>query len=252
MPEFDQTPDFPGEFGFKISWFAVKASDPVSVLEALAFGHPTPANWASGLAAAYGRSQDSEASVFVSPPISGWVLVVGSLLPYPTNQTHHDIGKRFDLLFARLMSRFEDVQFFGSHRVVDFSAWARALSGKPLRIFAWSGSEGAVLANIGVQTAEEAKLGFTDLSGLSPADAGNKIFAIAGQQQAEQDALVVSGLPRRDAQAKVLQKGRNAFPRETDVVDLAGLWSINPLEVQDQDDPSALGLAVRLPDELAQ
>jgi hypothetical protein len=77
MPEFDQTPDFPGEFGFKISWFAVKASDPVSVLEALAFGHPTPANWASGLAAAYGRSQDSEASVFVSPPISGWVLGSG-------------------------------------------------------------------------------------------------------------------------------------------------------------------------------
>lgn len=252
MPEFDQTPDFPEEFGFKTSWFAVKASDPASVLDTLEFGEATPANWSSGLAATYGHSQDSEAWVFVSPPIGGWVLVVGSWLPYPTNEIHHDIGKKFDLLFSRLMRRFEDVQFFGSHRVVEFAAWARALNGKPLRIFAWTGSEGAVLANIGEQTAEEAKLGFTDLSGLSPSDAGEKIFAIAGEQQDAQDAFVASGLSRRDARAKALQNGRSAFPGETDVIDLAGLWSINPLEIQDQDDPSALGLAVRLPKELAQ
>jgi hypothetical protein len=252
MPSFDQTPDMPEEFGFKISWFAVKASDPASVLEALEFGGATPANWASGLAAAYGRSQDSEAWVFASPPISGWVLVVGSSLPYPSNETHHDFGRRFDELFSRLMNRFEDVQYFGSHRVVDFAAWARAMNGKPLRIFAWSGSDGAVLANIGEQTPEEAKLGFTDLSGLSPSHAAEKIFAIAGQQQAEQETLVGSGLSRRDARAKVLQKGRDAFPGETDVVDLAELWSINPLEVQDQGNPSALGLAVRLPRDLSQ
>jgi hypothetical protein len=34
MPSFDQTPDMPEEFGFKMSWFAVKASDTASVLEA--------------------------------------------------------------------------------------------------------------------------------------------------------------------------------------------------------------------------
>jgi hypothetical protein len=28
MPSFDQTPDKPEPFGFKISWFAVKATDP--------------------------------------------------------------------------------------------------------------------------------------------------------------------------------------------------------------------------------
>jgi hypothetical protein len=52
MPSFDQTPDKPAPFGFKISWFAVKATDPAAVLDALEFKEAMPANWASGLAAA--------------------------------------------------------------------------------------------------------------------------------------------------------------------------------------------------------
>jgi hypothetical protein len=56
-----------------------------------------------------------------------------------------------------------------SYRVCDFVAWARAVKGKPIRIFAYFGSEGEVLANVGDQTAEEAKLKFANLSGLSRA-----------------------------------------------------------------------------------
>lgn len=127
MPSFDQRPDAPRPFGFKISWFAVKASDPTSVLDALEFSETAPTNWASGLAAAYGDPQNSDSWVFASPPVGGWILMAGSSLPYPTHETHHDIGRRFDELFYRLMNRFDDVHFFGSHRVVEFAAWARAL-----------------------------------------------------------------------------------------------------------------------------
>jgi hypothetical protein len=189
MASFDETPDKPTGFGFKVLWFAVKATDPASVLDALEFGERTPANWASGLATVYGDQW-----VFASPPVSGWILVVGLSLPYPTNETHHDIGKRFDVLFSRLMQRFDDVQFFGSHRVSDFVTWARAVNGKPMRTFAWSGSNGEVLANFGEQTPEEAKLGFINLTGLSPSDAVDRIFKIVGEQQDEADALVASGL----------------------------------------------------------
>lgn len=35
MPSFDQTPDEPEPFGYKISWFALKTSDPAAVLEAI-------------------------------------------------------------------------------------------------------------------------------------------------------------------------------------------------------------------------
>ena len=247
MPSFDQTPDKPKGFGFKVLWFAVKASNPASVLNALEFGETMPANWASGLATVYGDQW-----VFASPPISGWILVVGLSLPYPTNETHHDIGKRFDVLFSRLMKRFDDVQFFGSHRVCDFVTWARAVNGKPMRTFAWSGSNGEVLANFGEQTLEEAKLGLINLTGLSPSDAVDKIFKIVGEQQDEADALVASGLSRREALARVRQNGRGNFPSETDVVELAALWSIDPSRLEQQDHPAGLGLAARLPNDLMQ
>jgi hypothetical protein len=53
MPSVDQMPDKPVPFGYKVSWFAVKASDRAQVLDALEFGRGTPANWASGLAARF-------------------------------------------------------------------------------------------------------------------------------------------------------------------------------------------------------
>jgi hypothetical protein len=247
----NQTPDKPQSFGYKVSWLGLKTSDPAAVLDALELGEATPTNWESGLAAVY-DSERSDACVFVSPPVGGWVFAVSGWLPYPTVETHHDIGEKFDALFSRLMKRFDDVQFFGSHRVVDFVAWAHAFNGKPMRVFAWVGSAGAVLANIGEQTLEEAKLGLANLTGLSPAEAGDEIFKMAEQQDAEVDALVATGFSRRDALTRVRQSSGHAFPDENDVVELAALWSIDPMELSEQDHPPSLGLAARLPEHLIQ
>jgi hypothetical protein len=250
MPLFDQTPDAPKLFGFKISWFVVRSADPASILEALEFGEGTPANWASGIAASHGDAPSGGSWVFVSPPVGGWIFVVGASLPYPTVETHHHIGKRFDELFSRLMKRFDDVQFFGSHRVVDFVTWARAVNGTPTRIFGFADS--AVLANVGCQTPAEAKLGFLDLGGLSPSDATDNMFRTAEEQDEQRDALIATGLSRPEARAKVLEKGRHGLPDETYVIDLAALWSINPLRLSEQDQPPSVGIAARLPENLAQ
>ncbi len=150
------------------------------------------------------------------------------------------------------MSRFDDVQFFGSHRVVDFVAWARAVNGAPLRMFTWDGSQGEVFANFGDQTPEEAKLRLANLSGLSPADAGEEIFRLAKEENAKQDALVASGLSRRDAIRRVRQEAPKSFPKEDDVVELAALWSVDPLDLPEQDHPLALGVAALLPESLRQ
>jgi hypothetical protein len=42
MPSFEQVPDMPQSFGYKVLWFAVRASEPVSVLSALEFGEASP------------------------------------------------------------------------------------------------------------------------------------------------------------------------------------------------------------------
>jgi len=231
-PAFDQTPDRPEPFGYKVSWFALKTSDPAAVLDALELGEAMPANWSSGMAAAYGRAE--RYWIFISPPQGGWVLAISSSWVYPTIETHHDIGAKFDRLFSRLMKRFDDVQFFGSHRVSDFAAWARAMIGEPVRIFAWAGSDGAVFMNVGDQTPEEAKLGLLNLTGLSPDEATEAMFRAAEEQDEDEE------------------KGTKSFPEEDDVVGLAALWSIDPFELPEQDHPPALGLAARLPTDLRQ
>ena len=247
MSSFDQAPDTPEPFGHKVSWFAVRVSDPAAVIDALELGEAAPANWASGLAAVYSRSRDDDHWIFISPPINGWVFAVSPSLPYPIVETQHEVGGKFDALLSRLMTRFDDVQFFGGYRVTGFCAWARALNGKPTRMFAYN--DGQVLINFGDQTPEEAKLGFPDLSGLSLPDADDKIFAVAEEQSAEEERLVATGLSWEEARIKI---GRDAIPDEEDVVELAALWSIDPTRLSDEDHPPGLGLAARLPKSMTQ
>ncbi len=246
----DRTPDKPDSFGYKVSWLTIRTSDPAAVVEALGLADATPANWASGLASMYEHSRGDESCVFISPPVSGWVFAASLLLPYPTIETHHDIGTKFDAMFLRLMKRFDDVQFFGSHRVSDFAGWARALNGKPVRIFAYA--DGEVLANVGEQTPEEAEIGLADLTGLSPSDAGDKIFSDAGEWDAEEEAPVAGGIPRDETDAKARKSGGHAFPDEADVVELAGLWSIDPTRLAEQGHAPGVGLVARLPENMRQ
>lgn len=250
---FDRTPDKPQSFGYKVSWFALKADDPATVLGAMEVEGAMPANWASGLKAAYGHSLPEEESwVFVSPPVNGWVLAISSSLPYPFSiEAEHRIGEQFDTLFARLMLRFDDVQFFGSHRVCGFAAWARAIKGKAIRIFSHADVNGEVWANFGAQTPEEASLGLADLTGLSPIEATERLNEIAEDEHAGLDKLIASGLSRHEAYAKIRQSAREPTPDESDVVDLAALWSLDPTRLSDQDYHLGLGLVAQLPKTLA-
>jgi hypothetical protein len=246
-PALDQTPDLPQPFGYKVSWFAVRTDDATKVIDALGLAEAAPANWASGLAMADRYSREGNSWLFVSPPVNGWVFAVSSSLPYPIGETHDDVGRKFDALLSRLMARFDDVQFFGSYRVTGFCAWARALNGKPERMFAYN--DGQVLTNFGDQTPDEAKLGFPDLSGLSLPDADDKIFAVAEEQSAEEERLVAAGISWEEALAKI---GRSALPDEEDVVELAALWSIDPTQLSDQDHQPGLGFVARLPEDMRQ
>ena len=119
-----------------------------------------------------------------------------------------------------------------------------------MRIFAYA--DGEVLANAGEQTPEEAKLRFANLTGLSPADAGDKISKIGEEQEAEEDALVAKGLSRQEALAKVRENGRDPIPDEDDVVELAALWSIDPRQLSNQEHLRGVGWAARLPKNVMQ
>jgi hypothetical protein len=191
--ELSDTPDTPEPFGYKMAWLAIKGANPERLVAELNLTEALPANWSTGIRAVY---QDMT-TVFVSPPVQEWVFVVGLLLP--------ELGKRGaqirgEELLQDLAKRYEDVQYFGTHRVVEYHAWSRYIKGEHVRTYAYLGERGETQLDLADQTPEEVQLGFRFFDERSP--------------EAREDAY--------------WERSDLRFPRENDVMKLAGKWSLNP------------------------
>ncbi len=126
------------------SWLVIKARDPATVQAALCLHHPTPCSWEEGLIEA------REDKLFISPSISGWVLVIGSGLPGP----FEDVDECFRFL-SDLSRKAGQVQLFSASRVVNHHAWVLMERGRVFRAYAWAGE---TLWNQGPLTAAEKEL----------------------------------------------------------------------------------------------
>jgi hypothetical protein len=230
VPVLDQTPDHPVSFGFKTNWFAVRSDDAGQVIASLGLSEPQAANWNSGFNTLNERRLMPGGSkyVFVSPPVKGWVLVVGSQLPYPEGregEARQKIDSSFQHMFGALSDVFPEVHFFGSYRVVDFVAWARARNGKIERVAAFA--DGDALANFGELTPEERSLGLFDVSGLSLKQAAMAIAVAREGTQSEQQHLV---------------------PREETPLRIAEAWGgIDPSKLEEAGLPKSAGILAVLP-----
>jgi hypothetical protein len=143
--EDDAGRDGPISFGYKIAWIAVPSRDAHAVAEAMGLERIKPCSWRSGLEKAYKLR-----GVFVTPPIAEWTVALGNL-PEANDS-------RFVPLMERLSQTFQQAFYFGTHRVVEYQAWAIAEEGKIRRAFAWVGERGEFLLNIGPRTPEEIEL----------------------------------------------------------------------------------------------
>jgi hypothetical protein len=180
-------------------WLAVKSNNPQAVQKALGLHNPTPCSWIEGMA------RVSDQKLFVSPPVNGWVLVVGSLLP----DSSEDVDACFRFLH-RLSRELGEVQFFSVNRAVGHHAWARFENGRVLRGYAWAGE---TLWNQGHKTWAERKLGL-------------KCFEYF---EGESRAPFTQFEPVRTNAEKVLS--------------LASLWSVDPTSVDDSMLTDAIGIA---------
>ncbi len=132
-------------FGRPIRWLAIKGEDPAAVQAALRLHRPTPCSWEEGLVEA------KEDKLFISAPVNGWILVVGSGLPDPSD----DVDKCFHFM-SRLSQKLGHVQYFNANRVVNHHAWILTEKGCIYRAYAWADG---VLWNQGPITAAEKDLG---------------------------------------------------------------------------------------------
>jgi hypothetical protein len=132
------------------SWLAIKSRSSFAVQSALGVHNPKPCSWSQGLA--------GEEKLFISPPVKGWVLVMGSGLPDPSDDV--DACFRFLLQLSR---RLGHVQFFSASRVLHYHAWVKANGGSIARAYAWAGK---TLWIQGEQTPAEKELGLKCLDYL--------------------------------------------------------------------------------------
>ncbi len=179
-------------------WLAIKSRNVHAVQAALALQDVKPCFWADGLAGSSGQK------LFISPPVSGWVLVMGPALPNPCDD--EDAAFRFLLQLSRKVGQ---VQLFSAGGIFNQHAWVRVDMGRVLRAYAWSGK---TLWNQGEVTGAETELGM-------------KCYNY-GQSS------VASFLGRADSGAANADK----------VHLLAARWSLDPDEIDDQFIEHALGI----------
>lgn len=117
---------FPGDYPCR--WLAIKTRYPAAVLEALPITRATPCSWEEGLARTFDRK------LFVSPPINGWILVLGGALPDPAV----DVDQCY-LFLTNLSRKLGHVQFFNMNRSLHHHAWVMVDKGQVLRAYAWGG-----------------------------------------------------------------------------------------------------------------
>jgi hypothetical protein len=200
------TPDWPVAFGYRMAWLAVRTRNPQLVSDVLGLTPLQPANWRSGIGTVY-DDELAEGHVFVSPPVGGWTFVVGVALPQPLGRGFAD---KCTPMLLDVASQFAETQYFCTYPLIDFSAWAKVVDGKLVRAFA-IGEEGLVW-NRGRLTKEERGLGL-------------RLFELHG----------VRGR-RSDANALTLN------PTEEDVMQLAGMWSIDPTQLENSSEEAGVGM----------
>jgi len=139
------------------SWLVIKSRNLLAVQSALGLHNPRPCSWSEGVA--------GEKKLFISPPVKGWILVIGSGLPEPSEDV--DACFRFVLDLSRKLGH---VQFFSASHILHHHAWVKAEGGRIQRAYAWAGK---TIWKQGIRTPAEMELG---LKCLDYADPSERVF----------------------------------------------------------------------------
>ena len=174
-------------FDAPMRWLAVRSHNPHAVQQALGLQNARLCSWSDALSTPF------EPRLFISPPVKGWVLVMGCDLPDPAS----DIDECF-LFLSKLSQHLGEVQFFSRNRAVAHHGWARLDSGKVMRAYVWAGE---TLWNQGAATSAERDL---------------KMRCLTYTESSE-----VLGLAERELLASNTDK----------VVRLAAAWSFDPTAI---------------------
>jgi hypothetical protein len=170
-----KNPDNPQPFGYKTNWLAVKTKDIQHLIEALSIQDSYPSNWQNGLITIEG----CECTVFVTPPLDEWILVIGVALP-EVDSTQS--SERLSAWIMDLSKLFGDVHYYSNESSNGVHCWAKASHGVITRARAMCHSSRSILWNVGEVTedellaAKELKLDVRLFDTLVSSDGGHHFF----------------------------------------------------------------------------
>ncbi|MSU33565.1 MAG: hypothetical protein EXS36_00320 [Pedosphaera sp.] len=110
-------------------WLAIRSTNTALLRELLRLDPAAVRLWSEAL------SRFRERSLFLSPPVDGWSLVIGGALPDPAQ----DVDFCFHFL-TRLSREIGEVQLFSADRVLNYHSWIRLRDGLVVRAYAWAGT----------------------------------------------------------------------------------------------------------------
>ncbi len=209
----DPTPDTPQSFGYKSTWISIKADDPQKVAEILKLQDIKPANWETGLESA---NVNYESQVFITPPVYGWIHIIGALPDF-----YWDHTKELLSLLEELGKTYDPVLFFATHRVSDYHAWARVDAGKVTRAFGFCDE---IFCDHGEMTADELELNVDDI-----------LYDLDDEEEYE------------DGETE--DRIEKNYVDEDTVIQMAESWAVNPTELEDADAAPGVGLVGTVPKE---
>lgn len=190
---YDETPDTPAAFGYRMAWLAVHTTEAARVAEVLKLEPLEISNWRTGIGTMYDEKL-SQSRVYLTPPVNGWIFIVGLSLPQPLGRGFVD---KCTPVLLDLAAAFPEAQYFLSYPPLEFYAWARVMDGKLARAFA-IGDEG-IIWNKGKATKEERGIGLRSTE--------------------------VRGVKNRKAD---VGEPMPVYPTEAHVMHLASCWGIDP------------------------
>lgn len=199
----DTTRDSPVGFGYKCMWVAVKSTDQSEIADFIGLQKAQMANWQSGIENAY------NGKVFITPPVDGWILLVGYGLPQERTDDELIQIKNF---VNKLSKQFGEAQHFASHRVVDYHCWIKSINGELVRVYSFIGESFKNIEVFGELSEVEKKYKF-----------GNTL---------SKEAMDESYYEREDL----------VYPDEEIVMEIAESWSVNPTNLDGRTDIVGLGL----------
>lgn len=183
----NSAPSSPVSFGYKLEWLAIKNVEGEELVKHLNKKNRKffRTNWSSGVEGSY------EGYCFISPAVNSWTLVLNPNLGNLSDKDTRNI--------LRLLSKeFGEAQFFGSHRIVSYAAWARFVNGELIR-------------------------GFSIADGHIDMDAGDLTTLEENYIEQEKKSMSIEDINQYEVEGF-----HSILYGEDKVMEIAGLWSINP------------------------